>query len=182
MKEELKQILEKTVDDYLYSWELRHSQRPDYLWHYTSIAGVRGIFTEGCLWFSDAAFLNDSSELSYAVDVAEDVIKQKLQEEANPLVQEYLQSFLAKIKGDREHQQSFGFNSPAFVVCFCKEGDSLHLWRAYTGNGRGYSIGFFPDVILSQLKPLHVEVMIHTRPSDEGGKGIHRQTRMYTPV
>lgn len=185
MKEELKRLLKKTVSDYLYEWEVRHGDsliKQSYLWHYTSISGVKGIFTEGCLWFSDAAFLNDSSELSYAVDVAEDVIRRKIKAEARPLVQEYLQAFLAKIKGDREHQQSYGFTNPAFVACFCREDDSLHLWRAYTGNGRGYSIGFFPSEILSQLKPIQVELRIATRLSDKGRREIRSLTKVYSPA
>lgn len=95
MKAELKERLDRTVETFLYEWEERHSKFPDYLWHYTSIAGVKGILTEHSLWFSDATFLNDSSELSYAVDVAEKVIKQKVEkEQLTPLVQEQLQAFL----------------------------------------------------------------------------------------
>jgi hypothetical protein len=39
MKEEIKNSLEETVRNYLYEWEVRHSNYPDYLWHYTSITG-----------------------------------------------------------------------------------------------------------------------------------------------
>jgi hypothetical protein len=183
MKEEIKDRLNENVENYLYKWEVRHSEYPDYLWHYTSIAGIKGLLSEGKLWFSDAAFLNDSTELSYAVDVAEEVIKQRIGDEnVEPLVREYLESFLAKIKGDREHRQAFGFTNPAFVACFCKEGDSLHLWRAYTGNGRGYSIGFFPDVIRDKLPPLLIDEKILVRASGEGAPEVSRQTRLYKPA
>src|SRR5919205_581849 len=116
MKEEIKNLLEETVRKYLYEWEVRHSEYPDHLWHYTSVAGVKGLLSEGKLWFSTAAFLNDSTELSYAVDIADEVIKQRIDDpNMDLLVKEYLESFLASIKGDREHRQDLGFINPAFV-------------------------------------------------------------------
>jgi hypothetical protein len=183
MKEEIENRLEEIVKNYLYEWEVRHSEYPDYLWHYTSIAGVKGLLSEGKLWFSDAAFLNDSTELSYAVDVADEVIKQRVDDpNIDPLVKEYLESFLAKIKGDREHRQTFGLINPAFVACFCKDGDSLHLWRAYTGNGRGYSIDFFPDVIRGELKPLLLDEEILVKQVGGGTPQVSCQTRLYKPA
>src|SRR6185295_6298686 len=56
------------------------------------------------------------------------------------------------------------------------------LWRAYTGNGRGYSIGFFPDMILAQLKPLKIEETIFRPPSDKTSTNVQRQTRIYDPA
>lgn len=183
MKEEIKNRFQETVRDHLHEWEVRHSSYPDYLWHYTSMTGVKGLLAEGRLWFSDAAFLNDSTELSYAVDVAEKVIKERIEDKhIDPLVREYLESFLAKIKGDRENRQSFGFTNPTFVACFCKEGDSLHLWRAYTKNGRGYSIGFFPDVIQTKLKPLLIDEEIVVQTSGTGTPKVSCHTRLYKPA
>lgn len=183
MKKELRERLEETKRRFLDEWEVRHDHHPKYLWHYTSITGVKGILTEGRLWFSDAAFLNDYSELSHAVDIAEEVIEQKLKEEgAKPLVHEYLKAFLARVKGDRENRRSFGFINPAFVACFCEEGDSLHLWRAYTGNGRGYSIGFFPDLVLKQLTDLQVVEHIFDSQSGSDAGEIHTDTRLYKPA
>ena len=180
MRDEIKEGLEKTVKKYLYAWEIRHSEYPQYLWHYTNISGVRGILSEGKLWFSDAAFLNDSTELSYAVDVAEKVIKDRIDNTTiEPLVKEYLQSFLFKITGDRENRQAFGFVNPAFVACFCEEGDSLHLWRAYTGNGRGYSIGFFPDGIHRQLKPILVNEEVFITRAGEAVPLVRCHRRIY---
>src|SRR6202040_2422212 len=31
------------------------------------------------------------------------------------------------------------------AVCFCSKGDLLSQWRAYSGGGYGYSIGFNPE-------------------------------------
>lgn len=156
MKKQTKEQLKNASQKYLEEWEIRHSELPEYLWHYTNIAGVKGILSGRNLWFSHAAFLNDSSELSYAVDVAVKTTRARLENETEALVKEYLENFLTKIQADRTNQQIFGFTTPVFVACFCREGDSLHLWRAYTGNGRGYSIGFFPESVLDNLKPLRI--------------------------
>lgn len=182
MKKELRERMEETTGRLLEEWQGRHRKYPDYLWHYTSIAGVRGILTEGHLWFSDAAFLNDSSELSYAVDVAERVIEPKLAKEvSSPLVKEFLQRFLTRIRNDRESRQAHGLTTSAFVACFCEEMDSLHLWRAYTGNGRGYSIGFFPGVIDTRLKPLQLQRAIRVQSSGEALRKFRYDTPLYEP-
>src|SRR6266446_2759653 len=128
MKVEFKNQLEKTAIRFLNEWDVRHSNYPGELWHYTDAAGINGILQEGQLWLSDAAFLNDRSELSRAVDAAEEVLEEIISDEAKrPLLREYLQSFLSVIKGHREDRQTYGYVNPAFVACFCKDGDSLHL-------------------------------------------------------
>jgi hypothetical protein len=182
LNQEYKNRLEETATLRLYEWDVLHSDYPGELWHYTGVKGIRGILSEGHLRFSDAAFLNDHSELAYAVDLAEEVIKEKLSAPPGPLVQEYLEAFQRRIKSDKENRREYGFVNPAFVACFCKDGDSLHLWRAYTGNGRGYSIGFFPDMILAQLKPLKIEEAIYRPPSDKTSTNVQRQTRIYEPA
>ena len=40
---------------------------PERLWHYTSGAGARGIFTSGTLWAGHLGYMNDSSEFDHAV-------------------------------------------------------------------------------------------------------------------
>lgn len=39
------------------------------LMHYTTAAGLRGIISSGCLWATDAACLNDASEIKHFFDV-----------------------------------------------------------------------------------------------------------------
>jgi hypothetical protein len=151
-------VLRKTADAVLRDWEVFHAQaeRP-ILWHYTTMAGLYGIFTSGSMRFTDAAFLNDLSEMTWAVELFDSVVKERIARGGLlPEVTEFLERALQGIKSDLENRDEFGIINQAFVACFCKEGDSLHLWRAYTGNGRGYSIGFFPDFIRARLKPLRV--------------------------
>lgn len=44
------------------------SQQYPELMHYTTLAGLRGILSSGCLWATDATYLNDSSEISHFFD------------------------------------------------------------------------------------------------------------------
>ena len=44
------------------------SQQYPELLHYTTLDGLRGILCSGCLWATDAAFLNDSSEIRHFFD------------------------------------------------------------------------------------------------------------------
>jgi len=44
------------------------SQQYPELLHYTTFAGLRGVLSSGCLWATDATFLNDSSEISHFFD------------------------------------------------------------------------------------------------------------------
>ena len=38
------------------------------LLHYTTLDGLRGILSSGCLWATDASCLNDSSEITHFFD------------------------------------------------------------------------------------------------------------------
>ena len=43
-----------------------HPDVDDCLFHYTSAGGLKGILESRCIWATDAAFLNDASEIIYA--------------------------------------------------------------------------------------------------------------------
>ena len=144
-------------DSFAEVWNKFHADVPHALWHYTDAGGVLGILQSNQLWLSDAAFLNDSSEMSYAVTVIEEIIGERLGEEGySPLVKEYLDNLLKSITSRVKDDQEFAFVNPAFVCCFCEQKDSLHLWRAYSSGGRGYSIGFYLDTIYNKLKPIKI--------------------------
>lgn len=153
VKEEIKTVTQNLLVD----WHKKYHQiNPKPLWHYTGINALHSILSKRKIWFSQAIFLNDSSEMKYAVDLIEEIIKGKIQILSSDIVKEYVQSFLDSVIYKRDSIHSHGITSPAFVSCFCEDGDSLHLWRAYTDNGKGYSIGLFPDSILSRLNKFKI--------------------------
>jgi hypothetical protein len=182
MNEEFKSRLGETTVQCLNEWTARHSDYPHELWHYTDASGLKGILEEGELWLSDVTLLNDRSELSRAVDVAEEVLNEIFGENTiSPVVREYFQSFLTGIKGHREDRRTYGFINPSFVGCFCKQGDSLHLWRSYTEHGKGYSIGLFPDFITQYLTPLRVSEIAVVKRTSEMRRDVSWQSRLYKP-
>lgn len=155
--DDLKTRLRAISDEFVESWMTLHAEFPDELWHYTNAKGLLGIFQSNELWFSDASFLNDASEMSYAVDLTKKIVDEKLMDEGiSPVIKEYFEGLVKTLVSQRENSKDYGIVNPAFVCCFCEEADSLHLWRAYSDQGRGYSIGFFPDFIVSKLVPIRL--------------------------
>jgi hypothetical protein len=116
---------------------------PDILYHYTDAAGFHGICRSGSLWASDAAFLNDSSELEYTSSVLEHVVSElKAEYSDDPAPQAVLHAMTDLITDDLR---------PDFdvcVSCFCPDGDLLSQWRGYPANGGGYAIGFRTSALL----------------------------------
>lgn len=45
-----------------------------YLYHYTTLRGLKGIINSRCLWATDYRFLNDSVEVVYANDILRDLV------------------------------------------------------------------------------------------------------------
>lgn len=103
------------------------------IYHYTTIKGLIGIITKSELWASDCRFLNDGTELTYALDLFFSEVDKNLKEDLK---------FVDKGSGGL----SIPFRTPSessdvFIVCFCENGDLLSQWRGY-GQDQGYAIGF----------------------------------------
>lgn len=106
------------------------------IWHYTTAAGLTGILSEHVLWASSAAFMNDHRELR----TGPAVLAKQL--DLQGLVDE----------GFRLLAQGTGKVDPtlAFVTCACNDGDSLTMWRNYTGGEVGFAVRLDPE------RPLHL--------------------------
>lgn len=104
----------------------------DLLYHYTTQEGLLGIARSGGFWATKIQFLNDKSEFALAFDDAAYALRQA--RKAEPSIErdfiDYLLEFLPRYS-----------RLNVFVVCFSQEGNLLSQWRAYGGNGIGYSIG-----------------------------------------
>jgi hypothetical protein len=114
------------------------------LWHYTNADGLKGIVTTDRLWATDTAFLNDSAELVYGVDLALGAIR--------AIAGQGVSASTARLMAALGEPDS-GILRPfldeslrLFVTCFCSNDDLLSQWRAYGGRGHagGYAIGFQP--------------------------------------
>lgn len=96
--------------------------------HYTSVSGALGILESGRIWFTERTHLNDPSEVSHGVAIAESVLKgQGGQKEAKDLAAHAYDVF-----------RNFRFFSASFSL----EGDDLSQWRNYADDGRGIVLSF----------------------------------------
>lgn len=119
-----------------------YGQPPELLYHYTNTDGLLGILNSNTLWCSNSTFLNDASELAYALDVVSFQIDRKKKEYNNPIFTKILENLFSFYNGMFE----------SYIVCFSEEGDLLSQWRAYGEGGNGYAIGFDATQV-QYLKP-----------------------------
>ena len=110
------------------------------LYHYTNAQGLRGILESGRVWFTDYRHLNDPSELTHGIKVAHDVAR-SLCEDADERVRLFLENFIHMLRAD-----NFTGNLEFFIASFSRKRDDLNQWRAYADNGKGYAIGFAPEM------------------------------------
>jgi hypothetical protein len=134
-------VLWHAGNDWNEAWQRRHHAAPDLLYHYTDAAGLRGIVQGKELWASNAAFLNDSTEVVYIKQVLQQVTAELQARYDHPIVG----AFLALL--DSTFHEIVVEGTEVFVSCFCENGDLLSQWRGYPPSGGGYAIGFRSEVI-----------------------------------
>ena len=102
------------------------------LYHYTDLAGFRGIAAHHDLWLTHARYMNDVEELFRGHNIAVTLVRDL--NAANNSVD--WQAYLTHLEGllrDRVSQD-------VYVCCFCETDDQLSQWRSYGANGTGVSI------------------------------------------
>jgi hypothetical protein len=124
-----------------YSASQQHQQPPTgFLYHYTDIAGLKGIVETKCLWATSAFFLNDSSEISYGSRLVANVLDNCIENVGSKCFA--VRHFLGVLKWRFEHEISaVQYSTPVYLTCFCETDNLLSQWRGYASRG-GYSIGF----------------------------------------
>ena len=105
------------------------------VYHYTNLAGFRGIVMGKSVWASDYRYLNDRSEFLFGLEILEMVIA--VGEASDILGRELRQELLQEIALMKRS------NVYMYVLCasFCQKGNVLSQWRAY-GRSDGIAIGF----------------------------------------
>lgn len=107
------------------------------LYHYTTISGFKGIVESRTLWASDVRYMNDSAELQYIVSLLQD---------CSESYQDHKQ-FLKRFIDWMIHRITNGHM--VFAASFRANGNLLSQWRGYSQIGKGVSIGFKNEDILS---------------------------------
>lgn len=109
----------------------------DYLYHYTTPAGLIGIVENRILWATDVFYLNDSEEFALGIQIARNYLKSKLEDRTNNESKigrlEWLLGQLKNIGPSRK--------TDVYVSSLSEEDDQLSQWRAYCSGG-GFAIGF----------------------------------------
>jgi hypothetical protein len=139
---------------------------PEDLYHYTDAGGLHGILESNRLWATHAAYLNDSQEFVYGMQViinelsawVKDVPEEAKQgwDPALPLpgVMIPVAIWLSAAAVAAHLQQRTQFlrqNFGPFVTCLSEEGDQLSQWRGYGGGG-GYAIRFDPQALRESVQ------------------------------
>jgi hypothetical protein len=127
---------------------LPEHEMPRRLHHYTTTEGLLGIVEKSTIWASDVRYMNDSSELSYASHLIEEVVAEAISEvEDEPLKAALPQRYgdePLKLVPPQRYDLANGFEHGGlrpFVACFCENGDLLSQWRGYAAGTTGFSLG-----------------------------------------
>ncbi len=94
------------------------NQTDEYIYHYTTMDGLKGILESGVLWLTNIKYLNDTTELHHGYEILNSLLKKRDCPEVG-----------------------FTDDTYAFTASFSKDCDSLSQWRAYAKGG-GVAIGF----------------------------------------
>jgi hypothetical protein len=137
-------------------------ESPDLLlYHYTSLAGFKGIVESKKLWATTVHYLNDAREFLEAYMVMEAEILKRLSAKPPAHHKAFLDQFL------RDRRVLMDMNLCVFSLAV--HGDLLSQWRGYCPSGRGYSLGFDRQG-LSELAERHqfrLERCIYNRREQE---------------
>jgi len=123
----------------------------DLLWHYTSPKGLTGIIESSSLWATDVFYLNDSAEFMYGINIAREIVKQKISSLSGD-EKKRLESF-------DTHLSFIGpdYKRPVYVCSLSKAENELSQWKAYCREG-GFSIGFPRKGFVEAIQNQHFEL------------------------
>lgn len=108
------------------------------LYHYTSLEGLLGITKSQSIWATNILYLNDASELNYAIGLLRDqIINYQKRIKARNLEYMFFETLIEDI------DKLISLDRFSFFVCsFSEENDLLSQWRGYCPGSIGFSLGF----------------------------------------
>ena len=98
-----------------------------HLYHYTSLAGLKGIIDENGFWASDNRFMNDAEESLNGIKLTRKILQHKTMRSNTPA----FASILQKVDGLLASPRQYGH----LVACFSTVRDDLGQWRGYGAGG-----------------------------------------------
>lgn len=121
------------------------------LYHYTSPAGLLGIFNSSTLWLSDSDFLNDSSESDYFAGLYHNTIPylDNHSKEGRFRFNASMFSYYHTSSFSHPRETVKRIKETRYILSMSLDRDNLNLWSYYTKNANniGYSIGLKENAI-----------------------------------
>lgn len=108
------------------------------LYHYTSQDGFLGILDSDSLRATHIKYMNDSNEFIDALEHLGGLIDE-FDETLRPILKKFMESTLAGFS--QAYVISFTDDEEQLITTDQMPGDRLSQWRAYSGGGRGVSLG-----------------------------------------
>jgi hypothetical protein len=128
---------------------------PEYLWHYTTGAGLKGILESNTMWATELHYLNDGAEFNLGTWLLTQTLAQVIA--TNPPDVEAL-----KVAHHYFSRMDFVSGQGMMVCSFTTNPDQLSQWRAYTSPGDGYTIGIRAE----HLRDVIPTTAVGLRPCD----------------
>ncbi|MCH7959790.1 MAG: DUF2971 domain-containing protein [Candidatus Hydrogenedentes bacterium] len=114
------------------------TEAPSVLYHYTSLAGLKGILGDKKMHATRINYLNDPMETTFGLRQCIEVLGHFVKENARPYID------FDKLALETLHNRT---PQNAYVVSFSSVPDGLLQWQMYADRGKGVSIGFsFEDL------------------------------------
>lgn len=101
------------------------------VYHYTNAAGLIGIVESKCLWASSPLALNDLSEYTYGLEIAQEIWADLPKEGLSFLQVDFMEQVLDPAED---------MLGKTFVLSASYDPDSLNQWQGYAGR-QGYCVG-----------------------------------------
>lgn len=109
------------------------------LYHYTNMAGLKGIVESQTMWLTSIFHLNDPSELAHGLEIALQHLNHCGSRNALSPTAGFCRNMRHILTA--EFGARFGF----FVGSFSRSAEDLAQWRAYADDGRGVCIEIAPE-------------------------------------
>lgn len=116
------------------SYKLFECRTPDSIYHYTDYDGASGIIESKSLRLTKLSYLNDTSELTLAINLFKTRVTKWLHNSKDNEKSSFIEEASQQL-------DSFS-NTNICVTSFCEAGDLLSQWRSYGNNGSGIAIEF----------------------------------------
>jgi hypothetical protein len=109
------------------------------IYHYTSQKAFLGILEDGEIWATHIEYLNDRSELTYAMEKTKAALQRRRKRISRQGSEGDDLTLIDKLKVELTTEARF---LKIYVCSFSCNGNLLSMWRGYCPGGKGYSIGF----------------------------------------